>query len=121
MPEATEEMSDEPVTLTFWWEGAAVGNLEVFQLSFDRFTEVQFVVDLDELEDVPTGLTAEALEQLAFGVDREGGRFFLMKRTQPLQAAARPLQGNVIRNDLDDIARGPYSLDDVRCKRSTHP
>jgi raffinose/stachyose/melibiose transport system substrate-binding protein len=46
-PEATEApteetggLSDDPVTLTFWWEGAAVGNLEVFQLSFDRFTEM---------------------------------------------------------------------------------
>ncbi len=39
-PEATEGMSDEPVTLTFWWEGAAVGNLEVFQKSFDRFIEM---------------------------------------------------------------------------------
>ncbi len=43
-PEApTEEsggLSDEPVTLTFWWEGAAVGNLEVFQKSFDRFMEM---------------------------------------------------------------------------------
>ncbi len=34
------EPTDEPVTLTFWWEGAAVGNLEVFQKSFDKFTEM---------------------------------------------------------------------------------
>ncbi len=43
-PEAPIEesggLSDEPVTLTFWWEGAAVGNLEVFQKSFDRFMEM---------------------------------------------------------------------------------
>ncbi len=43
-PEAPIEesggLSDEPVTLTFWWEGAAVGNLEVFQKSFDRFIEM---------------------------------------------------------------------------------
>jgi raffinose/stachyose/melibiose transport system substrate-binding protein len=38
--EETGGLSDEPVTLTFWWEGAAVGNLEVFQKSFDRFTEM---------------------------------------------------------------------------------
>jgi raffinose/stachyose/melibiose transport system substrate-binding protein len=39
-PEETGGLSEEPVTLTFWWEGAAVGNLEVFQKSFDRFTEM---------------------------------------------------------------------------------
>ncbi|NJN43311.1 MAG: extracellular solute-binding protein [Anaerolineae bacterium] len=41
--EATEEppaLSTEPVTLTFWWEGAAVGNLEIFQKSFDKFQEM---------------------------------------------------------------------------------
>lgn len=40
MTEESGGLTDDPVTLTFWWEGAAVGNLEVFQKSFDRFTEM---------------------------------------------------------------------------------
>lgn len=39
---ATDEPTDdvEEVVLTFWWEGAAVGNLEVFQQSFARYQEM---------------------------------------------------------------------------------
>ncbi len=94
---------------------------ETGRQGFDGLAEIELVVDLDELEDVPAGLTAEAIKELALGVDREGRRFFLVERTEPLEAATRPLEGNVIRNDLDDIARDPYGLDEVRCKRSTHP
>jgi len=39
-PSASGGLTDEPVTLVFWWEGAAVGNLEIFQKSFERFQEL---------------------------------------------------------------------------------
>ncbi len=96
------------------------GNTEPRREGLDGLAEVQLVVELDELEDVAAGLAAEAVEQLALGIDRKRGRFFLVKRTEPLEPATRPLQGNVIRDDLNDIARSANGFDEVRCKRSTH-
>ena len=63
------------------------------------------VFDLgDEAEDVARGLAAEAVVELADGVDGEGGGFFLVERAEALVVLRSGLaQADVALDHLDDV------------------
>jgi len=73
----------EPVTLTFWWEGAAVGNLEFFQASFERFEalhpnvtiEVVAIPFEDMLRTMPLALDAGTGPDIAMSLPLESITF----------------------------------------------
>jgi raffinose/stachyose/melibiose transport system substrate-binding protein len=93
----TTAAGDEPVTLTFWWEGAAVGNLQIFEESFARYQEMHPNVTIE--------VTAIAFEDMlrTFPLALDGGTGPDISMSLPLQSTTFPAAqaGHLL--DLTDI------------------
>jgi hypothetical protein len=63
----------------------------------------EVLVTHQEGEGVAAGVTAEAVEDLAVGVDVEGGGLLFVERTQTLVIAACGLEGDVAADELNEI------------------
>ena len=70
----------------------------------ERGREVQALLELDETERVPAGITAEALEQLLAGRDRERWRALVVQRAEASHpVVAGPPQFGVAAGELDEV------------------
>ena len=70
----------------------------------DGFRESDVLDFLDEGEDVAMLVAAEAVEELAAGVDREGRGFFFVEGAEPGKVLrAGFFQAHVFPDDLDDV------------------
>lgn len=100
-----EPTAAEPVTLTFWWEGAAVGNLEIFQASFDRFEALHPNVTI-EVVAIPF---EDMLRTMPLALDAGTGPDIAM--SLPLESITFPAAkaGHLL--DLSDIAQERGWLD----------
>jgi hypothetical protein len=77
-----------------------------------RFAEVDLVLQLDELEHVAADAAAEAVEEALVLVDGERRRFLAVKGTEALVLRARLAQRHGVRDDGDNISRGPDFVDE---------
>ena len=70
----------------------------------DRFREADVFDFLDEGEDVAVLVAAEAVEELAAGVDAEGGGFFLVEGAEAVEVLrAGFFEADVFSDDFDDV------------------
>src|SRR5205807_2823014 len=72
----------------------------------------------DEVEDVPAGMTAEAVEEAALRIDGERRGLLRVERAEALVVAAGPAQGDVRGYDIQNIDPAPDLVGDL--PRSTH-
>ena len=83
--------------------------------------ELHLLVQHQELEDVPTGPAAEAIEELFVRVHVERRGLLRVERTKgPVLRPAALLEREIVRNDLAQIRRGPHDLDRVRPVSRSH-
>src|SRR5262249_8867897 len=75
------------------------------------------LVEHDELEGVAPGVTAEAVEKLHLRVDGEGGGLLVVERAEPLQPRTGRLEGDVIRNQANDVTCVPDRRDELSRER----
>ena len=87
--------------------------MRAFRKGLQGFGKCHVLMPHEKTEHIATGPTPETVEHLFFRLDHERGRFFLMKRTTGLEMPAGALEGNVLRDDLDDIVGGTDLLDDM--------
>ena len=73
--------------------------------AFGRLGEFHVFVKLHELEHAAARAASEAFEDLPGGIDTERGRFLLVKGAARLVSRARPLQGEIARDHIDDVVR----------------
>jgi hypothetical protein len=67
----------------------------------------------DEPKDRPTRAAAKAFEDLSLRIDLEGRRPFPMKWAQCPVRSARPLEGEIPTDHLDDVVCGGDLFDDL--------
>ncbi len=67
----------------------------------EGFGEGQVLPLHDQGEDVPADAAAEAVVELLFLVDGEGGRLLGMERAEPDPFPAPPFEGRILGGDLD--------------------
>src|SRR5205807_2126205 len=68
----------------------------------DSFGERQFLLQLDEADDIAAGAATEAFEETLVPIDVEGGRLLLMKRTESLPCRAGLFERYDIAHDRHD-------------------
>jgi raffinose/stachyose/melibiose transport system substrate-binding protein len=80
-PDSTDK---EPVTVTFWWEGAAVGNLDIFRESFARYQDLNPHVTIE--------VTAIPFEDMlrTFPLALDGGTGPDISMSLPLESTTFP-------------------------------
>ena len=72
-----------------------------------------FLLQLDELEDVAADAAAETVKKPAVAVDAEGRRLLAVKRTEALVVGACLPQRHVVRDDRDDVSGRSHFVDEL--------
>jgi hypothetical protein len=102
-----EELAALAVFLRFFRRGEfPLGKRDAALLrnSADGFGESDIFDFLDEGEDVAVLVAPEAVEELAAGVDGEGGRLFFVERTEAGEVLGSGLlKSHVVADDFDDV------------------
>ena len=71
--------------------------------ALDGFGEIDVFVEFDKFEHTTASTTPETFEDLPGGIDIKGCRFLLVKRAAGFVGGSRPLQGEIARDDIDDV------------------
>src|SRR5947208_15309891 len=71
-----------------------------------RNGKIDMLVVHHEAKNAAPHATPKAVKGLALGTDREGRRFFLMKRTERLKTRARSLERKLVPDTFNNIVRG---------------
>jgi hypothetical protein len=69
----------------------------------DRSRKVKMLIFHQEPKDAPPNAASETLEDLPRRIDRERRSFLVMERASGLKHCARALQGEVRRDDINDV------------------
>src|SRR5262245_12614718 len=89
------------------------GNASALGEEAHRLGELQAIVPAQELERVATRATAEAVEEVEFRVNGEGGRLFLVERAEPLPPLAGALERHDCPHEVHEIHAGPDLVQDL--------
>jgi hypothetical protein len=84
--------------------------------ALERLGEGQVLALHEEREDVAARAAAEAVVELFVLIDGKGGGFLGVERAQPDPFSPPPLQGGVLRGDLDDGRGLPDLVNDLHIK-----
>jgi hypothetical protein len=91
------------------------GDAGAFRETADGFDEGEIFEFLDEGEDVAALVAAEAMKDLAVGIDVETGGLFLVEGAERHEVRAGAFQGDEGADDIDDVIGG---ADLFECGRS---
>ena len=99
--------------------GLGDGDAELLRQHPHRILEADFLVQLEELEDIAADAAAETVEEALVGMNVERRRFFVMERAVALVRRPRPLQGYIFLDDRQDIGLQAKVVDEL-LREQTH-
>jgi len=80
----------------------------------NRLGEAAPAREHDEADRISAGMTAEAEEEPALGVDAERGGVLLVEGAEPIEPRSSPLEGRVLRHQSGEVGLAPDRVESSR-------